>query len=67
MDDVPKKKPRKSTGKGGKRGAVTTEDQDEEYTDMKKWKDLATWEHLVESIDTVERTDNNELLVYFTL
>ena len=35
--------------------------------EMKKWKDLATGEHLVESIDTVERTDNNELLVYFTL
>ncbi|KAM5534625.1 hypothetical protein V8D89_011637 [Ganoderma adspersum] len=68
MEDVPKKKPRKSTGRGGKRGAATTEDQDEEeYTDMKKWKELSTWEHLVESIDTVERTDNNELLVYFTL
>ena len=68
MEDVPKKKPRKGTAKGGKRGAATTEDQDEEeYTDMKKWKELSTWEHLVESIDTVERTDNHELLVYFTL
>ncbi|TBU47544.1 hypothetical protein BD309DRAFT_468378 [Dichomitus squalens] len=72
-DEAPKKKPRKSTGgasaKGTKRGAAAAGELDEEstYADMSKWKDLATWEHLVQSIDTVERTENNTLLVYFTL
>ena len=71
--EAPKKKPRKSTGsasaKSAKRGAAVREDPDESesYVDMTKWKDLSTWDHLVESIDTVERTDDNSLLVYFTL
>lgn len=42
-------------------------DEDKKYVDMKKWKDATSWEHLVECIDTVERMDNGELLVYFTL
>ncbi|KAI8969377.1 hypothetical protein BD414DRAFT_518579 [Trametes punicea] len=69
------KKPRKSTASAAK--AATTNrrksnsdamDMDEDvYIDMRKYKDASSWEHLVESIDTVERTDDGELYVYFTL
>ncbi|KAI0079104.1 hypothetical protein K474DRAFT_1659601 [Panus rudis PR-1116 ss-1] len=40
---------------------------DEDLGNMTKWHHLETWEHIVESIDTVERTDDGELYVYFTL
>ncbi|KAI0794104.1 hypothetical protein C8Q74DRAFT_1365627 [Fomes fomentarius] len=67
-----KKKQRKSTGgkaANGRRTSVATADKDEEdeYADMKQWAEATTWEHLIESIDTVERTDDGELYVYFTL
>ncbi len=67
-----KKKQRKSTGgkaANGRRTSVAAADKDEEdeYADMKQWAEATTWEHLIESIDTVERTDDGELYVYFTL
>ncbi|KAI0766673.1 hypothetical protein BD413DRAFT_149764 [Trametes elegans] len=70
------KKPRKSTGsaakpkRGGKAAAADPDAMDEDvstYADMRKWKDVPSWEHLVQSIDTVERTESGDLLVYFTL
>ncbi len=75
-EDVPKKKPRKGSNAtksaSARRAVARPEDSDQEeeervYVDMSKWKDAASWEHLIECIDTVERTEDNELLVYFTL
>ena len=45
------------------------EDVEEEptYVDMKKWASAPSWEHLVHHIDTVERTDDGKLYVYFQL
>lgn len=73
---VKQKNPRKSTGttaaKGPRRKSnADAMDEDVEsttkYIDMHKLKEAGTWEHLVQSIDTVERTDSGELYVYFTL
>ncbi|KAI0369128.1 hypothetical protein BV20DRAFT_968304 [Pilatotrama ljubarskyi] len=67
------KKPRKSAGSANKAtkrkstAADAVEEDGEMYTDMRKWADAASWEHLVKSIDTVERTDDGDLYVYFTL
>ncbi|KAH9857246.1 hypothetical protein C2E23DRAFT_807144 [Lenzites betulinus] len=72
-EPVPKqKKPRKSTGSAAKNGkrksnADAMDEDDDTYVDMRKWKDATSWEHLVESIDTVERTESGDLFVYFTL
>ncbi|PSR82590.1 hypothetical protein PHLCEN_2v6023 [Hermanssonia centrifuga] len=43
------------------------EDEPEDYVDMSKNKNIATWEHLVDHIDTVERTEEGKLWVYFRL
>lgn len=73
---APKKKakpaPRKSAGsasKGRKQAKPTSDDdaEDEDLGTMDKWMDAPSWEHIVETIDTVERTKQNELYVYFTL
>ncbi|KAI0331644.1 hypothetical protein GY45DRAFT_1369801 [Cubamyces sp. BRFM 1775] len=67
------KKPRKSTGSaakstGRRKSNADAMDEDEDtYADMRKLKDLASWEHLVDRIDTVERTESGDLFVYFTL
>ncbi|KAK7687784.1 hypothetical protein QCA50_009003 [Cerrena zonata] len=74
---APKKKakpaPRKSAGsasKGRKPAKLVSEDEDavdDDLGTMDKWMDAPSWEHIVEAIDTVERTRQNELYVYFTL
>ena len=67
------KKPRKSTGSaakstGRRKSNADAMDEDEDtYADMRKLKDASSWEHLVERIDTVERTESGDLFVYFTL
>ncbi|KAI0358009.1 hypothetical protein OH77DRAFT_1518764 [Trametes cingulata] len=66
------KKPRKSTGSATKASnrksnADALDEDGQTYVDMRKWKDAASWEHLIKSIDTVERTDDGDLYVYFTL
>jgi len=81
-DHSPKKKPKKSNGAEAKpkRGAtskktleVSQDDEDQEMDDdapigdMKKYLKIATWEHLVQEIDTVERTPKGQLEVYFRL
>ncbi|KAI0831992.1 hypothetical protein BC628DRAFT_573625 [Trametes gibbosa] len=72
-DPVPKqKKPRKSAGSAAKTGrrksnADAMDEDEDSYVDMRKWKDVSSWEHLIDSIDTVERTESGDLLVYFTL
>ncbi len=71
-----KKKTRKSTGttaaKGPRRKSnADAIDEDVEtatkYTDMHKFKEAGTWEHLIQSIDMVRRMESGELYVYFTL
>ncbi|KAI0675680.1 hypothetical protein C8Q78DRAFT_1150116 [Trametes maxima] len=69
-EPVPKqKKQRKSTGAAAKSAGrrKSGADQDDQYADMRKWKDAPSWEHVVDTIDTVERTEAGDLLVYFTL
>ncbi|KAJ2991661.1 hypothetical protein NUW54_g8135 [Trametes sanguinea] len=64
------KKPRKSAAKTNNRRkshADVSDEDGETYADLRKIKDVASWEHLVESIDTVERTEHGDLFVYFTL
>jgi chromobox protein 5 len=34
---------------------------------IKKWKNLPSWERHVETIDTVEKTEDGVLLIYFRL
>ena len=58
------KKPKKSVGKAAK--DAPAEDADG-FTSMKQWKNEDTWDHLVATIDTVERADNGDLMIYFTL
>ncbi|CDO69648.1 hypothetical protein BN946_scf184851.g36 [Trametes cinnabarina] len=74
-ESVPKqKKPRKSAGGSAakttsrrKSNASAMDEDDETFADMRRFKDAASWENLVESIDTVERTEDGNLYVYFTL
>ncbi|KAI9067986.1 hypothetical protein FKP32DRAFT_1672693 [Trametes sanguinea] len=71
-EDAPpkQKKPRKSAAKTNNRRkshADVSDEDGETYADLRKIKDVASWEHLVESIDTVERTEKGDLFVYFTL
>ena len=50
------------------RAQVDDDDEDDtEYVDMQKFKNLPSWEHLVEKIETVERTETGALRVYFQL
>lgn len=58
------KKPKKAVGKTAR--DASAEDA-EGFTSMKQWKNEDTWDHLVDTIDTVERADNGELMIYFTL
>jgi len=68
-EDRPKvKKARKSTGKKAASEPMDVDESGpESYRDMKTWMSSATWEHIVDTIDTVERTSDDRLLVYFTL
>jgi hypothetical protein len=43
------------------------ESDDEEIGNMKKHMKVPSWEELIETIDTVEREDDGELYVFFTL
>ncbi len=70
------KKPRKSAGTAAAKGPrsksnADATDEDVEtatkYTDIHEFEEAGAWEHLIQSIDTVERTESGELYVYFTL
>lgn len=37
------------------------------YGNMRKWMTTKSWEHMVDVVDTVERTESGGLDVYFTL
>ncbi|KAI0048744.1 hypothetical protein FA95DRAFT_1571685 [Auriscalpium vulgare] len=71
-----KKRGRKSNGTAGaaaKRTRTTTPTEHVELpppmqpSTQKKYKDIASWENLVENVDTVEKAEDGNLYVYFTL
>ncbi|KIK49071.1 hypothetical protein CY34DRAFT_70603 [Suillus luteus UH-Slu-Lm8-n1] len=64
-----KKKPRKSQGASAKKVTKQLAEDEEEVTfgSMKKHMTIASWEALVESIDTIERGDEGDLYVYFKI
>lgn len=67
---TPAKRGRKSTTQSTKKGRDSNamdEDVPGDYTNMRKWRDSPSWEHLVHHIDTVERTDDGKLYCYFQL
>jgi hypothetical protein len=76
--EVPKKKAKTkaasaSNGVTNKRAKITTkvedddDEDDESVGNMAKHMHLKQWDHMVQSIDTVERRDDGALMVYFTL
>ncbi|OCH96335.1 hypothetical protein OBBRIDRAFT_787417 [Obba rivulosa] len=56
---------RRSTGK--RAAKEDTDNEDGIYVSMKNYQHMTTWEHIVQQIDTVERTNDGNLMVYFTL
>ncbi|KAG1743097.1 hypothetical protein EDB19DRAFT_586162 [Suillus lakei] len=64
-----KKKPRKSQGAYAKKVAKQLAEDEEVVTfgSMKKHMTIASWENLVETIDTIERGDEGDLYVYFKI
>ncbi|KAF8552863.1 hypothetical protein OG21DRAFT_1498097 [Imleria badia] len=60
-----KKKPRKSNGVA--RQDNKRESDDEAVGNMKRHTKAPSWEELIETIDTVEREEDGELYVFFTL
>ena len=60
-----KKRPRKSNGLA--RQDNKRESDDEAIGNMKKHMKVPSWEELIDTIDTVEREDDGELYVFFTL
>ncbi|EKM50512.1 uncharacterized protein PHACADRAFT_263842 [Phanerochaete carnosa HHB-10118-sp] len=43
------------------------EDEDQAYFNMGIYKDMSSWESLIDHVDTVERMDDGKLIVYFKL
>lgn len=64
-----KKKPRKSQGASAKKVTKQLAEDEEVVTfgSMKKHMTIASWENLVETIDTIERGDEGDLYVYFKM
>ncbi|KAI6149173.1 hypothetical protein BKA82DRAFT_3976949 [Pisolithus tinctorius] len=62
-----KKKARKSEGTSRKAAEKPESVEEEPIGNMKKHMQVSSWEHLVESVDTVERNSDGDLFVYFTL
>lgn len=62
---VRNKKARKAEKTGG-RIKKLSEEPSARVTDMGKYMDRETWEDLVDTVDTVERSDEG-LVIYFTL
>jgi chromobox protein 5 len=64
-----KKKPRKSQGASAKKVTKQLAEDEEMVTfgSMKKHMTIASWENLVETIDTIERGDEGDLYVYFKI
>jgi hypothetical protein len=67
-DEAPvSKKPRKSNGaKAATKGDQDDSDDAPPVGNMDKYLKIPSWEHLIDTVDTVER-DGDKLMVYFTL
>jgi hypothetical protein len=64
----PSRKKAKDSNKGDfTRTNPPDSEEDAPIGNMKKYMTVPSWEHLVADIDTVERTDNGSLDVYFRL
>ncbi|KAI6124608.1 hypothetical protein EDD17DRAFT_1469034 [Pisolithus thermaeus] len=61
------KKARKNEGTSRKAADKPESGEEVIVGDMKKHMQISSWEHLVETVDTVERNANGDLFVYFTL
>ncbi|KAI6126138.1 hypothetical protein EDD16DRAFT_357921 [Pisolithus croceorrhizus] len=61
------KKARKSEGTSRKAADKPESGEEVIVGNMKKHMQVSSWEHLVETVDTVERNANGDLFVYFTL
>ena len=67
-DSANKASRQKSAAGAPKKSRATAEDEPkEDYVSMKQWKDAPSWAHLVHHIETVERTEDGQLWVYFVL
>ncbi|KAI0083961.1 hypothetical protein BDY19DRAFT_987755 [Irpex rosettiformis] len=76
-DEEPKKTKSGKTATKGANGSASSkkalaradeeDEDDKQYVSMQKFKNLASWDHLVHHIETVERTESGGLKVYFTL
>lgn len=74
-DTRSRKKGRKSNGTTRKVSPSPTPSSDRaspivevlEPSTIKKWGDLPSWEQHIEAIDTVERTEEGDLFIYFKL
>ena len=65
-----KKKPRKSLGGGSSKkvkGQLADDEEEVIVGSMKKHMTIASWENLVDTIDTVERGEGDKLYVYFKM
>lgn len=62
-----KKRARKSNGVAARQEKEKRESDEEIIGNMKKHMKVPTWEDLIETIDTVEREEDGELYVFFTL
>jgi len=62
------KKAKKSEPRGENPSTkIPSLEEEATITDMSKYMKVASWEELVESVDTVERVDDSQLVVYFAL
>ncbi|KAH9943819.1 hypothetical protein B0H21DRAFT_695104 [Amylocystis lapponica] len=71
-EDAKPAPPPKKKAKPGRKSSAKTEDamevdEAEEFRDVKKYRNMPSWEHLVDTVDTVERGADGKLIVYFTL
>ncbi|GJE91261.1 Chromo domain-containing protein [Phanerochaete sordida] len=66
---VPAKRGRPSTQAARKDSDAMDEDEEPVYFDMQqvKYRDLDSWENIIDHVDTVERRDDGKLIVYFKL
>ncbi|KAF9219710.1 hypothetical protein BS17DRAFT_740146 [Gyrodon lividus] len=62
-----KKRSRKSNGAGRQSKKQESDDEVDKPGSMRSHMGVASWENLVESVDTVERQKDGELYVFFTL
>ncbi|KAF7317707.1 Chromo domain-containing protein [Mycena kentingensis (nom. inval.)] len=64
-EDRPVKKARKA--KKELDDAAETLPADEDLGNMDEYRDAPSWDHLIERVETVERRDDDELYIYFSL